>query len=130
MAKKREHSPTSKAAEISMEGAPKEVQYEKIKEGLKKLKVGGNYESIAHASGLEPVAVGRRLSEMKDLNLVYPCGYTKKTSKNREAVVWQLIGLGYKNEDGISIVKKKEIEKKEKAELPPVQKIKKQIDLF
>ncbi len=96
--KKREHIPTSKAAHDSVK-AHKAAMYEKIIEGMKKLKVGGNFEAIAKASGLKPEQTWKRLPEMVELGIVYNCGYTHKTSSGRSAMVRQLIGLGYKHED-------------------------------
>jgi len=110
--KKREHIPTSKAAHDSIK-AHKAAMYEKIIEGLKKLKVGGNFEEISKCAGLKPEQVWKRLPEMIELGMVYNCGYTHKTSSGRSAMVRQLIGLGYKNENKEPVKKKME-EKKPK----------------
>lgn len=129
MSKKRAHKATSKAADEFMEPHRTPTQ-KKILTGMKKLKVGGTFEQIAAASDLKPSQVWKRLSEMRDLNIIYECGYTRLLSSGVQGIVWQVQGLGYKNEDGIPVKVKKEIERKEKVVLPPVQKIKKQIDLF
>lgn len=105
--KKREHRATSKEAHDSMKNA-KAIMYEKIVEGLKRLKVGGNFEAIAKASGLKPEQTWKRLPEMVELGMVYNCGYTHKTSSGRSAMVRQLIGLGYKHKDKTPVNIKKE----------------------
>jgi hypothetical protein len=117
--KKREHRPTSKQAHDSMKNV-KAIMYSKIVEGLKKLKVGGNFEEISVHAGLKPSQVWKRLPEMVELGMVYNCGYTHKTSSGRSAMVRQLIGLGYKNENQEPVKKKKE----------PEIKLQKQLDLF
>lgn len=96
---KRKHSPTSEAAhEFVKEYIP--PTWEKIVEALKKIKVGGTYEKIAEVAGLKESQVWKRLSELRDKRkLIYECGYTHKTASGCDATVWQLIGLGYKNED-------------------------------
>lgn len=58
--------------------------HEKIKEALGVLGVA-NYEVIAAKCGLERHAVGRRLSEMEALQIVYKPGTKSKTKTNREA---------------------------------------------
>ena len=64
--------------------------YELITEGLKKLRVGGTFEQIAEASGLEPSQVWKRLPEMIRDGKVYNVGNTRATSSGRQAMVRQL----------------------------------------
>jgi len=104
--KKRQFRPTSKEAHDSVKDH-KAAMYEKIIEGFKKLKVGGTFEAIAAASGLKPEQTWKRLSEMETLGIIYNCGYTRPTSSGRKAMVRQLIGLGYKNENLEPAKKKK-----------------------
>lgn len=68
----------------------KGVMYEKIIEGLRKLKVGGTFEEIAEACNLKPDQVWKRLSEMIELKIVYNVGTTRPTSSGRQAMVRQL----------------------------------------
>lgn len=90
--KKRPHRATSKAAHDSVK-EHKEAMYEKIVVGLEKLKVGGNFEEIATASGLEPAQVWKRLSEMVDNGTCFNVGITRPTSSGRQAMVRQLTTL-------------------------------------
>ena len=126
MSKKREHRETSSEAHEEIK-PHKQAAYEKIVEALKKLKVGGTFYEIAEAAGMEPLQVCRRLDEMVKAGLVYNCDYTHKTPTGRNSMVRQLIGLGYKNESQEPVKKKKE---PVILDVPPMQKIKKQIDLF
>ena len=126
MPKKREHRQTSKAADESMDIHRTPTQ-NKIIEGMKKLKVGGTFEQIAESCDLKPSQVWKRLSELKDLKLIYDCNYTRKLSSGRNGIVWQVMGLGYKNEDGTPV------KPKPKPTILPVgtpAKIKKQTELF
>lgn len=92
--KKREFSQTSDDAADSMK-EHKAAQYETIVQGLQLLKVGGTFEQIATACGLEPAQVSRRLSEMAKMKppLIYGVGMTRKTTKGRAAGVVQLVDL-------------------------------------
>lgn len=105
--KKREFRPTSKAAHDSVMVHKSEL-YEKIIEGLKKLKVGGTFEEIAAAAGLKPPQVWKRLSELSDK--IYTTGITRKLSSGRRGLVWQLKGGKIKEGDVpvIEPVKKKQ----------------------
>lgn len=102
---KRKHSDTSSAAHNSIKGIKSEM-YDKIIEGLKRLRVGGNFEEIAKASGITPAQCHKRLPELIELGKVYNCGYTRPTSSGRSSMVRQLVGLGYKNEDKTPTKKK------------------------
>lgn len=120
--KKREHRATSKAAHDSVK-EHKAAMYEKIIEGLKKLKTGGTFEEVAISSGITPAQCHKRLPELIEMGKVYNCGYTRKTSSGRNAMVRQLIGLGYKNENNEPVKKKREPEIKQPKQLQ-------QLDLF
>lgn len=89
---KRPHRATSKEAHESVK-PHKEAMYQKIEEGMRKLKVGGNFEEIAFASGLEPAQVWKRLPEMVELGIVFNVGITRPTSSGRKAMVRQLVSL-------------------------------------
>lgn len=88
--KKRPHRQTSKEAHESVK-PHKEVMYDKITLGLRKLKVGGTFEEIAKASRLEPSKVWKRLPEMVEAGKVYNVGTTRPTSSGRKAMVRQLV---------------------------------------
>lgn len=90
--KKRKHRATSKEAHESVK-EHKSAMYEKITEGLVKLKVGGTFEEIAIACGLKSEQVWKRLGEMVDAGTVFNTGYTRPTSSGRKAMVRQLVGL-------------------------------------
>lgn len=123
---KRPRRQTSIDAHESIKPIKKD-HYDKIVEALKKLKVGGNYEEISAAAGMEPLQVARRLDEMVKANIAYNCEYTHKTKSGRSAMVRQLIGLGYKNEGGEPVNKKKEVVVQK---LPPVKKESPQLEIF
>jgi hypothetical protein len=88
----RKHRATSKAAHESVK-EHKAAMYEKIKEGLKRLRIGGTFEEIARASGLKSEQVWKRLPEMVDFGMVYNVGITRSTSSGRKAMVRQLVGM-------------------------------------
>ena len=90
--KKREHRATSKAAHESVKDH-KEAMYEKITEGLRKLKVGGTFFEIAEACELKPEQVWKRLPEMIEKGLVYNVGTTRTTPSGRQAMVRQLVEI-------------------------------------
>lgn len=75
---------TSHAAYNQAKQGMIDSHHEKIKEALGVLGVA-NYEVIAAKCGLERHAVGRRLSEMEALQIVYKPGTKSKTKTNREA---------------------------------------------
>lgn len=105
--KKREHRATSKEAHESVK-EHKEAMYEKIVKGLEKLRVGGHFEAIAEAAGLEPSQVWKRLPEMVERGIVYNVGTTKPTSSGRKAMVRQLVTI--KMENNISITPMKPLQ--------------------
>lgn len=90
--KKREHRATSKAAHDSVK-EHKGAMYEKIVEGLEKLKVGGTFYEIAEAAGIKPEQCWKRLPEMIELGLVYNVGTTRPTPSGRKAMVRQLVEI-------------------------------------
>src|SRR5688572_12642104 len=92
MAKKREHRATSSDAHESVK-EHKEAMYEKIIEGMRKLKVGGTFEEISEASGLKPEQVWKRLPEMVENGTVFNVGTTRPTSSGRKAMVRQLVEI-------------------------------------
>lgn len=109
MGKKRPHRATSKEAHESVKESKSEM-YKKIVKGLKRLKIGGNFEEISIASGITPAQCHKRLPEMIELGLVYNVGITRKTSSGRKSMVRQLVGLGYKE-----ITENPKTEKEQKA---------------
>ncbi len=90
--KKRNNPVTSRLAHESVK-EHKEGMYEKIIVGLEKLKVGGHFEEIAKACGLEPAKVWKRLSEMQEKGIIFNVGITRPTSSGRQAMVRQLCSL-------------------------------------
>jgi hypothetical protein len=90
--KKRRHRATSSEAHESVK-EHKAAMYEKIIEGLKKLKVGGHFEEIAKVCELQPAQVWKRLSEMCDSGICFNTGITRVTSSGRKAMVRQLAEL-------------------------------------
>lgn len=91
-AKKRPHRETSQAAHDSVK-EHKEAMYAKIIEGLRKLRVGGHFEAIAEAAGLEPAQVWKRLPELVEQGIVYNVGTTRPTTSGRQAMVRQLVEI-------------------------------------
>lgn len=85
---KRTHRATSKAAHESVK-EHKAAMYEKILQGLYRLRVGGNFEELAKAAGIEPQQCWKRLSEMQRSGLIFTTGITRATSSGRQAMVWQ-----------------------------------------
>lgn len=92
MAKKRQHRATSTEAHDSVK-EHKEVMYEKITEGLRKLKIGGTSFEIADACGLKPDQVWKRLPEMIEMGTVFNVGTTRTTPSGRKAMVRQLVEI-------------------------------------
>lgn len=90
--KKRKHRATSKAAHDSVKEHKAEM-YSKIISGLEKLRVGGNFEEIAAASGIKPEQAWKRLSELVDNGTCFNVGITRPTSSGRQAMVRQLTKL-------------------------------------
>ena len=88
---KRQYSPTSKAAEQFIK-PHKTNHYDKILEGLEKLKVGGTYEEIAVVSGLKEQQVWKRLSEMERNGQIFNTGMTRRLSSGMNGGVWQVSG--------------------------------------
>lgn len=86
---KRNNPSTSHAAYKQVTSDMKHSHYAKITSALQKLK-SANYENIAIACGLPPAAVGRRLSEMLEKNMVWKPGGVSKTSSGRMAYNYQL----------------------------------------
>lgn len=105
---KRKHIQTSSDAHDSVK-EHKAILYEKIKDGLRRLKIGGTFAEIAVASDLRPEQVWKRLSEMQGEGMIYNTGITRKLPSGRQGSVWQLVGLqSYDN------VKKEELPKMDK----------------
>lgn len=90
----RPHRPTSKAAEAYIKPY-KPSHSNKIRIGLENLKVGGTFEEIALASGLEDDQVWKRLSEMERNGVIYNTGLTRRLKSGAFGTVWQVIGLKY-----------------------------------
>lgn len=86
---------TSKAAHDSMKNA-KSSYWEKIEEGLNKLKVGGTFSEISVASGVKPEQVWKRLSEMQRDGKIYDTGITRALPSGRQGTVWQLVEIKVK----------------------------------
>lgn len=89
---KRKQPITSILAHESVKKA-KAAMYVKIIEGMKKLRVGGNFEEIATASKLKPDQTWKRLTELVDMGICFNTGITHKTSSGRRAMVRQLTDL-------------------------------------
>lgn len=68
----------------------KNLMYDKIIAGMRRLRVGGNFETIAISSGIEAAQCHKRLPEMVEKGMVYNTGVTHLTSKGRKAMVRQL----------------------------------------
>lgn len=92
ISKKRQFRETSHEAHESVK-EHKLRMYEKIKEGLEKLKVGGTFEEIAKAAKLKPEQVWKRLSETDSLGITYDTGIKRKLSSGRNGMVRQLCKL-------------------------------------
>lgn len=88
----RPHRATSKEAHESVK-EHKQAMYDKIIDGMRRLKVGGHFESIAEAAGLEPAQVWKRLPELVETGLIYNVGITRPTSSGRNAMVRQLVEI-------------------------------------
>lgn len=89
---RRKPSITSKEAHESVK-EHKEAFYQKIIEGLKKLKVGGTSYEIAQASGIEYAQAHKRLPELVTAGKVFNTGITRPTPYGRKAMVRQLVEL-------------------------------------
>lgn len=63
---------------------------------LNKLK-SGNYEQIADAVSMERHQIGRRLSEMERMGIIYKPGEKRVTSTGRNAFVYKLVENGEKS---------------------------------
>lgn len=90
--KKRNNPVTSRLAHESVK-EHKQVMYDKIIEGLEKLKVGGNFDEIARSANLKPEQVWKRLSELVESGVCFNVGITRPTSSGRQAMVRQLTKL-------------------------------------
>lgn len=117
MSKKRQHRSTSKEAHESVK-EHKEVMYDKIKDGLNKLKIGGHFEEIANACGLKTEQVWKRLNEMIELGMIYNVGITRPTSSGRKAMVRQLVGLKSYTEANVTADKLPVLDKRHKEPTP------------
>lgn len=110
MSTKREHKPTSKEGEAFIK-PHKSTHYEKIKDGLEKLKVGGTHEEISSACGLKEQQVWKRLSELERRGDIFNTGITRKLKSSVNGIVWQLSGMPISTEipkvEKESAVKKK-----------------------
>lgn len=71
----------------------KEIFYEKIIAGLKKLKVGGTSHEIAEASGIEYAQAHKRIPELITAGKIFNTGITRLTPYGRKAAVRQLTEL-------------------------------------
>ena len=91
---KRKQPITSILAHDSVKDA-KAAMYVKIIAGMNKLRVGGNFEEIAKASGLQPAQAWKRISELVEMGICFNTGITHKTSSGRSAMVRQLTDLSH-----------------------------------
>lgn len=96
----RKPNSLSNAANNSMREYKGE-QYEKILSALRKIKVGGIYTEIATVAGMRPDQVGRRISEMEGLQMVFRTGQARSTPSKRKAAVIQLMAEYEKGEPKI-----------------------------
>lgn len=89
--KKRQHTPTSKAAETYIQPY-KLTHKEKIISALEELKVGGTQEEIAKVAGMRPDQVWKRLSECEEAKQIFNTGITRKLKSGLQGIVWQIVG--------------------------------------
>ena len=80
---------TSRLAHDSIKPA-KQAYWDKIIDGLKKLKVGGTFSEISMCIGVSPDHVWKRLSELERDGKIYNTGMTRKLPSGRAGSVWQL----------------------------------------
>lgn len=88
--KKRQHSPTSKAAHDSVKPF-KEAMWLKIEKGLEEIKIGATFDELATHLSVHPDQVWRRLSELEEQGRIYKTGITRTSARNRKATVWQRV---------------------------------------
>jgi len=82
---------TSKAAYESLRAEEIRTLYAGIIAALKVIGKG-NFEDISSQMGVKPERVWKRLSELKDLELIYRTGEKKMLSSRRFGYVWALTG--------------------------------------
>lgn len=97
---------TSHEANYRMTDDIKQKHYQKILDALDKLGIG-IYTDIAVVSGLEPHAVGRRLSELEGMQKVWKAGGKKLTPSGRNAFLYQLTTPPAKTEKEQNIYRNK-----------------------
>lgn len=68
----------------------KQVMFDKIIAGLKKMRIGGTFDEISDCIGLKPSQVWKRLSDLRDNGVVFNTGITRLSASGRQASVWQL----------------------------------------
>lgn len=95
---KRNLPDTSHAANKAATLEMRQGHYKKIIDALSKLGVA-NYEKIADYIGLDRHAVGRRVSEMEGLQLIYKPGTKSFTKSHRQAYDYCLTGQGMPKTD-------------------------------
>lgn len=106
----RTHKPTSKEGENFIK-PHKKTHFEKIKEGLEKLRVGGTHEEISEVCGLRPDQVWKRLSELERDQKIFNTGITRRLKSSVNGIVWQLVGMSATQEH--PVIKKPDGRKKE-----------------
>lgn len=70
------------------------AHHAKIILALRRTKNGLMYEQIAAQVQLDKHQVGRRLSELESMQIIYKPGEKRKTASNREAFVYKLTAEG------------------------------------
>lgn len=101
---------TSRAAHDSIRMA-KPYYWEKIIDGLEKLKVGGTFAEIGDMCRIPHDKIWKRLSELEKDGKIYNTGLTRKLPSGRVGTVWQIVGLVSNGET--PFIEKKSSKKKE-----------------
>ena len=99
---------TSHAANKAATEEMRRTHYGKIISALKVLG-SGIYEQIADYCGMDKHQVGRRLSEMEGLQLVWKPGAKKPTKSNRMAYVYQLTGDSQPKTENEAVAYRKDV---------------------
>lgn len=113
MSQKYAYRPTSRAAHESVKPR-KPSHFEKIIEGLNKIKVGGTFEEISRSCGLSDSQVWKRLSELERGGVIFNTYITRKLKSGDKGIVWQLTGLPIS--ENMPVTKSDKKEKKQ----PPI----------
>lgn len=88
----KQHKPTSKEGEDFIKPF-KQTHYQKILDGLYRLRIGGTHEELSLVCGLRPDQVWKRLSELEREERIFNTGITRKLRSGVGGIVWQLKGM-------------------------------------